>query len=278
MHKIVYLFLFLISFDSLHAQQLPVWNDQLQNTTVADWLLKKPLQHTGVYRDELRQQIVFYNGLIKRSFVLSPDFTCVDFTNLSNHQQLIRAVQPEAKITIDGIAYHVGGLKGQTEKAYLLPASIKQLTSFNEFQFENIEVAAIQPRIKWNRETWSSVQTHGTGKHVTLRFKSSSLAVKDFGVEVHYEIYDALPLIVKWVEVVNHSNRSILINRIVNETLALVEEESAVVGTPEQMKKQHGIYVETNYAFNNAMRYDISDQTTHWLIDSAYTSQVNYNY
>jgi hypothetical protein len=44
------------------------------------------------------------------------------------------------------------------------------------------------------------------------------------------------------------------------------------------MKKQHGIYVETNYAFNNAMRYDISDQTTHWKIDSSYTSQVNYNY
>jgi hypothetical protein len=58
----------------------------------------------------------------------------------------------------------------------------------------------------------------------------------------------------------------------------LVEEESAVVGTPDQMKKQHGIYVETNYAFNNAMRYDISDQTTHWKTDSTYTSQVNYNF
>jgi hypothetical protein len=57
-----------------------------------------------------------------------------------------------------------------------------------------------------------------------------------------------------------------------------VEEESAVVGSPDQMKKQHGLYVETNYAFNNAMRYDISDQTTHWKIDSSYTSQVNYNY
>jgi hypothetical protein len=65
---------------------------------------------------------------------------------------------------------------------------------------------------------------------------------------------------------------------VVNELLALVEEESAVVGKPEVMKKQHGIYVETNYAFNNAMRYDISDQTTHWKTDSTYTSQVNYNY
>ena len=44
------------------------------------------------------------------------------------------------------------------------------------------------------------------------------------------------------------------------------------------MNKQHGIYVETNYTFNNAMRYDISDQTTHWLDDSTYTSQVNYNF
>ena len=46
----------------------------------------------------------------------------------------------------------------------------------------------------------------------------------------------------------------------------------------EVMKKQQGIYVETNYAFNNAMRYDISDQTLHWKTDSSYTSQVNYNY
>ena len=29
-------------------------------------------------------------------------------------------------------------------------------------------------------------------------------------------------------------------------------------------------YVETNYAFNNAMRYDISDQTTHWKADGSY--------
>ena len=70
----------------------------------------------------------------------------------------------------------------------------------------------------------------------------------------------------------------VTISKPVNEILALVEEESAVVGTPEQMKKQHGIYVETNYAFNNAMRYDISDQTTHWKTDSVYTSQVNYNF
>ena len=87
-----------------------------------------------------------------------------------------------------------------------------------------------------------------------------------------------MPLIVKWVSITNKGTGIFKIDRVVNEILALVEEESAVVGKPEVMKKQHGLYVETNYAFNNAMRYDISDQTTHWKTDSTYTSQVNYNY
>ena len=95
---------------------------------------------------------------------------------------------------------------------------------------------------------------------------------------MHYNLYDGIPLITKWIEIKNNGEQKVKINRVVNEVLGLVEEESAVVGKPEVMKKQHGIYVETNYAFNNAMRYDISDQTTHWKIDSSYTSQVNYNY
>ncbi|MGZ5220780.1 MAG: alpha-galactosidase, partial [Chitinophagaceae bacterium] len=87
-----------------------------------------------------------------------------------------------------------------------------------------------------------------------------------------------LPLIAKWVTVENTGSISFKIERVKNEVLAMVEEESAVIGKPDRMKKQQGIYIETNYAFNNAMRYDISDQTLHWKIDSSYTSQVNYDY
>ena len=109
-------------------------------------------------------------------------------------------------------------------------------------------------------------------------YKAPVAALAGVGITVNYELYDGIPLIVKWIAVENKSAQAITIGNIVNESLALVEEESAVVGSPEQMKKQHGIYVETNYAFNNAMRYDISDQTTHWKTDSSYTSQVNYYY
>jgi hypothetical protein len=43
------------------------------------------------------------------------------------------------------------------------------------------------------------------------------------------------------------------------------------------MKKPHQLYVENNFAFNNSMHAEISDQATHWKADSTYTSQVNYN-
>jgi hypothetical protein len=113
---------------------------------------------------------------------------------------------------------------------------------------------------------------------ISFIYQSSIAALHDVVVKVNYELYDGIPLIIKWVSINNKTDHTISIGNIVNESLALVEEESAVVGSPEQMKKQHGIYIETNYAFNNAMRYDISDQTTHWKTDSVYTSQVNYNY
>jgi hypothetical protein len=44
------------------------------------------------------------------------------------------------------------------------------------------------------------------------------------------------------------------------------------------MKKPHQLYVENNFAFNNAMHAELSAQATHWKQDSSYTSQVNYDY
>ncbi len=134
------------------------------------------------------------------------------------------------------------------------------------------------PYINWTAGRWAGNAKQPTGIIISFLFTSEMTSLKDLTIKVNYELYDGIPLIVKWLSVENKSSREVTISKPVNEILALVEEESAVVGSPEQMKKQHGIYVETNYAFNNAMRYDISDQTTHWKTDSVYTSQVNYNF
>lgn len=242
-----------------------------------DWLVQPVLQKAEIVKNH--RDIIIRNGLTERAFRLSPNVACYDYKNLSSGQQLLRAVKPEAKITVNGKEYAVGGLRGQKENAYLLPAWLDSMTAGPEdFIYDSYSVSDVAPFLHWKATTWISEKKQPSGKVLTLKFRPGAGELEGLQVAVHYEIYDGLPLIVKWVSVENTSSKRFLLNRVVNEVLGTVEEESAVVGKPEDMLKQHGLYIETNYAFNNAMKYRLSDQTTHWKTDSAYTSQVNYNY
>ena len=247
------------------------------NAQKTDWLIKPTAQKAVISIQN--KQLILDNGLVRRVFLLDPNASCISYTNLSSGQELLRSIEPEARLVFNGTAYNVGGLSGQKEKAYLrLEVENNLQKKDSDFVFTNYRISDIKPFINWKPNTWLTNPNQPTGKTVTLEFISNLPTLKNIMVQVHYELYDGLPLMTKWVSVENKSNASIKINRVVNEVLGLVEEESAVVGKPEEMKKQHGIYFETNYAFNNAMRYDISDQTTHWKTDLKYTSQVNYNF
>ena len=252
-------------------------NPLVSKAQQADWLIKPTEKKASIFIKN--KHLILDNGLVRRVFLLEPNASCIRYTNLSNGQELLRSIEPEARLVFNGTSYNVGGLSGQKEKAYLrLEVENNLQKKDSDFVFTNYSISDIKPFINWKPNTWLTHPNQATGKTVTLEFISNLPALKNILVQVHYELYDGLPLMTKWVSVENKSNNSIKINRVVNEVLGLVEEESAVVGKPEEMKKQHGIYFETNYAFNNAMRYDISDQTTHWKTDLSYTSQVNYNF
>ena len=269
----LFLFLFFICKIVCSTAQttLLVFDSSKEQIITADWLVTPLKTKAAVYKSSDGSDIILYNGLVKRSFRLSPNLVCTDYKNMVNGQQLLRAVKAEARLTINGKEINIGGLYGQKENAYLEKSSISQLTTAEtDFRFSSYSVTDIQPRLM--------PKLKAPGKMISFIYTCKTASLENIEVAVNYEIYDGLPLIVKWLTIKNKGSLSFKLNRVVNEILAFVEEESAVVGKPEQMKKQHGIYVETNYAFNNAMRYDISDQTTHWKTDSAYTSQVNYNY
>jgi hypothetical protein len=252
---------------------------QADGAQAKDWLVQPLAAKAEVFQSADKKDLILQNGLVQRTFRLNPNLACTGYKNLVTGQELMRAIKPEALLSVDGVEYKIGGLYGQKENAYLLP---EWLDSFSrgeqDFQFLRYEVTPIRPFVNWVPTAGAMNKKHPTGKMVSFIYSSPAPGANGLTVTVHYELYDGIPLIVKWLSVENKRNGPVSINKVVNEILGLVEEESAVVGTPEQMKKQHGIYIETNYAFNNAMRYDISDQTTHWKIDSAYTSQVNYNY
>ena len=242
-----------------------------------DWLLMTAGHKAQITVEANR--IELNNGLLKRQFVIEPNLACFDFVNLSNGQQLLRSIKPEARIKIDGKNYDIGGLRGQKEQAYLHTDWILKMTKgATDFVFKDYQISEIIPQIKWKAKYWPQNSENAKGKTLTLNFVSQDALLLGLVVSIHYELYDGIPLIVKSLTLNNRSQKTFRVDSVVNEILGLVEEESAVVGSPEEMKKQHGLYIETNYAFNNAMRYDISDQTTHWKVDSSYTSQVNYNY
>ncbi len=275
-------FLLTISIGITNAQNLsslPAWNTNFEKTYQQDWLIQPIQIKAAVYRDENNKDIILYNGLVKRTFRIAPNLACTGYKNMINGQELLRAVKPEARFTINGKDYDVGGLYGQKENAYLLPEWVDDLKiSDSSFQFISYEVNDIKPYLQWRTDMWTANTNRPTGKMISFKYRSKLEKLKSLDVSVNYELYDGLPLICKSLSIKNNGNNALKLNRIVNEILGMVEEESAVVGSPEQMKKPSGIYVETNYAFNNAMSYDLSDQTLHWKTDSSYTSQVNYYY
>ncbi|MCY7422552.1 MAG: alpha-galactosidase [Chitinophagaceae bacterium] len=244
-----------------------------------DWLINS----TG-YKAEVtivnNKDLIMNNGLVRRSFRLQPNVVCYDFTNLATKQQLIRAVSPEAKIQLEGQWYNIGGLHGQKEKAYFLPEWLEQFKgSANDFTFISHEVIALKPLLPWMEAEWGSFVTQKTsGQEVIFLYRSLIPQLKGIDISIHYALYDGLPLMSKWMTVQNNTGRKIKVDQIIHENLAVVEEESAVVGDVTEMYKQHGLYVESNFAFNNAMRYHLSDQTIHWKKDTTYTSQVNYDF
>lgn len=264
----------LILFALLSVAVIQPINAQTGTSAKPDWLIQSKDYKSKIVNSN--DGIILDNGLIRRSFKKAANLACYDFTNLTNGQQLIRAIEPEAIVNINGQDYEIGGLKGQKEKAYFLTDWFSNLEANPDaFTFQSAKEVPIEQNLKVNSTFWSSSNELPNGLGMVFTFQHPKLT--GISVDVHYEIYDGIPVLRKWVEVRNESSAKIMVNRVVNEVLSLVEEESAVVGSTEDMLKQSGIYFETNYAFNNAMKYRLSDQTLHWERDSTYTSQVNYD-
>ncbi len=263
---------------ALSAQErLPVWTGSEDKSPAKDWMIDPGGFEAGVYLANDGKRIVLFNGLVKRVFVLEPNVACIDYTNLSNGQQLIRSISPEARLEINGREYHVGGLYGQNQHAYFLESWLGSLfAGKQDFKFRSYTVENIFNTATTKSRYWLPPQKGVAGKKILFHYEHDSDSLKGVSVVVSYEIYDGIPLITKSLNISNNSAGTINLGKITSEILAVPEEESAVVGSVEQMKKPQGIYIESNYAFNNAMRYELSDHSTHWKADTQYTSQVNY--
>lgn len=234
-----------------------------------DWLIDNSKAEAKVFRISGKNEIVMSNGLVARIFKIIPNLATVDFVNQMKGETMLRAVSNEGVVVIDGKNYTIGGLSKQPEYAYTKSEWVDELSiTPNSFIIEDFEINDISDRLEWKRVRWAQNDKMPTGKEVVFTLSKNGITAK-----VHFEIYDGIPTISKWIEFTNNSDMIIQLNSFKLEQLAMVEGEN-LVDIPKHWVKPN-IHIETDYAFG-AMQQKTSDKTTHWVTDSRYTSQTNY--
>lgn len=240
----------------------------------ADWLVQPDgfkAQISG------KSEIKIGNGLVERTFQTQPNLACVSLKNHGTGNEMLRAVKPEATISLDGKEYAVGGLAGQPNLAFLTPEWLRDMKSIpGSFAFKDYVVAEISARMDWS--PWSNSFNKATiqgwppsGKHLILRFENASLP--GIRVSVNYEIYDGLPAFGKWITIENGTSKAVRLDRF-EHALGLAEAESIVDDSDEWERPD--VTAVSDYSFGG-MSTRNSNKTIYWEPDPAFKTQVNYN-
>ncbi|MDP4284598.1 MAG: alpha-galactosidase [Bacteroidota bacterium] len=276
--------LLLCAFRTIDAQniaqqkleQLPLYPSSEIKAAQGDWLLNNAHAITKIYRSGNRKDLIITNGLICRRFRLQPYMACFGFQNLITGKEMLRAIEPEAEVEINGKSYNIGGAKGQFERGYLQYDWLDQFKNDPQaFQLVDFSIRNIQPRLKWKPARWNTNQQWSpAGKEIDFTFRLAGNELEGVTIDVIYEMYDNMPLMSKSMVVHNAGNNSITINTFKSEKLAMVEESSGV--NKDGFLPSPHICIQSDYAFGGSSYAD-ANHTTCWLRDSLFTSQVNYN-
>ena len=258
---------------------LPAAPDGSSHVT-SDWLVTPIQTKAGVYRRSHPDEIVMTNGLVRRIWRLSPNAATVALDNLITGESLLRSVRSEALVELDGVKYSVGGMEGQNVHNYLDPRWLDKMTAnAAAFRFASFQVGKTTERFLWKkRSSWmpQDMPWPPPGASLTLSFTpppTATPAVSQVRVNVHYEMYDGLPLLSKWITVENGAGKPVRLRTFVSEILAVVEPESVVDPTP--VWQTPNINVETDYTFGG-MSGPNHGHAVFWVSDPLYATQVNY--
>jgi len=241
----------------------------------SDWLIGSSHQKSTCTRAADGRVITLDNGLIRRIFRLGPNAATVGFDNLMTGQSLLRAVKPEAKVELDGVPYAIGGLSGQPDLAYLRPEWLDRMNADpGAFQYSGYESGPTLASFGWKRVRHSDDRPWpAPGCALTLRFSPPAGKLAGVSIDVHYEMYDGLPVICKWLSIHNLGAKPVRLDRFTSEILGVVESESVVDPTERWMPPN--IEALSDYAFGGGTPHN-SNHTTYWTTDPEYKTQVSY--
>ena len=245
-----------------------------------DWFIDGTGFDATVTRSDARKEVVLGNGLVRRIFRLAPNAATVGLDNLMTGESVIRALQPEARVTIDGADYAVGGLAGQPNRAWLTQKWIDAAKAIpGALTYVGIATGQPRERLVWKRTRHHAPDAQWPPKGVYLRMdyalpKPADARVR---VSVHYELYDGIPLFSKWITVHNGSDEPIEVDRFRAEELSVVEFDNPVNGEdPLALAEPDALHVETDMAFGGFTHRQANRHAIHWRTEPGYLTQINY--
>lgn len=257
-------------------RELPILTQSIE----PDWLIKSPSRKSAIYRTGLDGELVLDNGLLRRTFLVSPNLACTGLQQLQTGEAFIRSIQPECRVTLNQKEYDVGGLVGAPVGNFLKPDWYKSLRSNpSAFQLKDFDVGPMVARFPWRPRTeWIANHSDWPPKGIELRFHFEApvdvAELRGVRLTVHYELYDGLPLLCKWISLENGSARSVHLDSFTSEILACVEPSSQVEDLAEP--RLPNLHVETDFTTCSMHGASSQPDAVYWLEDPEYRTQVNY--
>jgi len=240
-----------------------------------DWLLVPPPQTAKVLLDADGGAVVLENAWVRRRLRLAPAAATVSLERRCTGREFLRSTGPEAILRIDGAEHAIGGLTGAPDPAYLASCPESELQPIpGAFRLVRHRAVPVQAPFAWKRTSGDAdLPWPPAGAGLQLSFVAAAGPLQGLEVDIHYEIYDAIPVIAKWIVVRNNCRRPLCIERFVSERLALAENESFV--EESSIWRPPDVDLFTDYTFNG-MAGRNANQAVAWEPDPAYDTQVNY--
>jgi hypothetical protein len=199
------------------------------------------------------------NSLVRRLVQTKGFVGTTSFMRLDTSEEFVRTVEPEAKVTVDGVEYWLGGVESLPNKAFLDPAWLVTAKPS----------AKSLPLVQVRREEPQCLVPHGEnwpliGDAVSLKFEH-----QNFTAMLWMELHRGVSGIAKRVYIQPKPGKTITVNQVVTERLSLVEGESEVESNPSWRLPLVSVVTDLSFGGNR-------NASTFWEADASYTTQVNY--
>ncbi len=208
-----------------------------------DWLVKPPTTSSSLQvtpsNDGRSAELVLGNGLVTRKFYLGENLVCFSLKQEPANLEFLRSIKPEATVTVGGKKIAIGGLrfpsmatgrKGRGASKFVGNFFLKEwlgelVPDPNAFTLVRISTAKPKAWLKWKPMQKGAMPWPPKGLTVNMVYEAPGVLsyLKGLKVTVHYEIYDGIPVIGKWLSFEHSDDQSVDLEQTLIEELAVAD-------------------------------------------------------